>query len=142
MVSHRARPTVLATHAVCSALATLLAVAMVVQTARAGSTYRYCMTTQQVMSGRCCPVPAEQAPQRSAVISAWRDCCELRAAPALAPYTSQSHSLVLGSLIGIVVALPPGVAPLGSSEGRAPAVVMRTGPPPARARAQLMVFLI
>ena len=143
MVRFRERRAVVAMHVVCAVLSSLLAVALVIETAQAGSTYRYCLTTQQVMSGRCCQAPADGSSRHSAAISAWHDCCELRVAPALAPATFQSRSVDLSPSVGIVAAVLPTVAPLRSSAAtRAPAVVMRTGPPPARARAQLMVFLI
>ena len=131
------------THVVGAALPCLLALALFLDVAQAGQTYLYCLATQTVMSGPCCPPRAEQARGVSTIAAPTPECCELRVVQALAPCTFPIRSATLSAPVVAAITLPPAFVaiPQGGSV-RDHADVMRTGPPPARARARLMVFLI
>jgi hypothetical protein len=125
------------------ALSCLLGLALMLEAAQAGRTYVYCLAMREVMSGPCCRSAAEASDEFSKIAATAPECCELRVAQALAPSAPAARGAVVEAAF---VALPATLSGLsaGAQRGVAPEPVaaMRTGPPPARARARLMVFLI
>lgn len=124
-------------------LSSLLAVALLVQLAQAGRPYLYCQAMQATVAHPCCARAAGTATARDVPVATPSDCCQVRKAPALAPFTGSSPSALLAQ--PIVALAVTTAAPLAAALDRAPRrerATPRAGPPPARARAQLMVFLI
>ena len=126
------------------ALSCVLGLALMLEAVQAGRTYVYCLALREVMSGPCCPRSAAEASDESSKIGALApECCEARVAGALAPSAPAARAAVVEAAF---VALPATLPALsaGAQRGVAaePTAMMRTGPPPARARARLMVFLI
>ena len=124
-------------------MSSLLALALLVQLAQAGRSYLYCQAMQATVAHPCCAHAASTATTRDFAVVAASDCCQVRKAPALAPFTDSSPSALLSRpIVALAVTAPAPLAAALAPSPRRERATPRAGPPPARARAQLMVFLI
>jgi hypothetical protein len=146
MTARTPRPAWLST-APRGALATCLLSLLLLSAARAERSYVYCLAMQEVMSRPCCPAGAAArlaGVSASATLAApVSDCCELRSLPGVTAYaTPGAQSMALAALHVATIA-PPALVDVARGEPvRQYVAAMRTGPPPTRARARLMVFHI
>ena len=125
------------------ALASVLALSVLANVAQAGRSYFFCAAMQGVMAHSCCAKAAAATHDHAPVSEvAAPECCEARRVPALAPSVAPLRAAAVFAPLAVLATVSDLV---GLHRRPAPALAVdarRTGPPPSRARAQLMVFLI
>jgi hypothetical protein len=126
------------------ALGCLLALALLLDVAQAGRTFLFCVAMQRVVPKSCCAHAGAEPSSDAAMIAATSpDCCELRVAATLTPYSPAARtSLPVESPLALAVMPLPLPAARTPALSTASPASTRAGPPPSRARARLMVFLI
>jgi hypothetical protein len=135
-------PSLRRTPLIAAALSCLLAAALLVQLTQAGRSYLYCQAMQVEISQPCCAHAGAAAQTREHAVAVPADCCQVRKAPAVAAFTYAAPSALLSPPpVALAVSFPELVSSVPAL-ARVERVTPRAGPPPARARAQFMVFLI
>lgn len=136
-------PSLQRTPLIAATVSCLLAAALLVQLTQAGRSYLYCQAMQVAVAQPCCAHAGASAQTREHAVAAPADCCQVRKAPAVAPFTYAAPSALLSPpLVALAVAFPDLGGSVPTLTARRERVTPRAGPPPARARAQFMVFLI
>ncbi len=123
-------------------IAALLGLVLFADVSQAGASYVYCRAMDTVMGHACCGSHAQQ-PERAAQLETSSDCCQTHQVQALAPSTNPPRGQKVHAPVLALLRINTDVAPLLMDVTRAPSDGrMRTGPPPTRARARLMVFQV
>jgi hypothetical protein len=123
----------------------LLSLVLLASAARAERSYVYCLSMQEVMARPCCPsgATARLAAMAATLAAPASDCCELRSLPGMTAYAGAGAQGTALAALHVATIAPPALVDGARGEPILRYVAaMRTGPPPARARARLMVFHI
>ena len=122
----------------------VLALVLFADASQAGASYVYCRAMDAVLRHACCEHHDAARDPQCPALQRDADCCQTRRVQALAPSTRPVRSddvRVAPMLAWVLPAFTAG--PLAAADSCSSTDArMRTGPPPTRARAQLMVFQV